>query len=73
MKINISVLVCALVGSASSFEDDYFDDNIAMVGFDNHFDDFIVNIADEQKDLNFMDDELKNMLKASEDLKKLAD
>ena len=66
MKINIFVLICTLLGSASSFEDDYFDDSDAMVGFDNHFDDFIVNIADDQKDLNFMDDELKNMMKDSE-------
>ena len=55
MKIKTFILICALVGSATSFEDDYFDENVEN-HFENSFNDFIVNIAyDEDKDLNYLD------------------
>ena len=65
MKIKTFILICALVGSASSFEDyDYFDENVDN-GFENNFNDYIVNIA------LFSDDSEARLLAENEDLKKL--
>ena len=66
MKIKTLILICALVGSASSFEDDYFDDSVDS-GFENNFNDYIVDIA-----FGFgKDDSEARLLAENEELKKL--
>ena len=70
MKIKTFILICALVCSASSFEDDYFDENVEN-HFENSFNDFIMNISyDDDKDLNYLDYD-PQLLEEYPELKKL--